>query len=67
MKKLFKIIGIYLSLIVISESCSPQHYLISDIEFNGATIDSRNKEKEYNTFTQTDVLKKDIIFIIKYT
>jgi hypothetical protein len=66
MKKLFKIIGIYLSLIVISESCSPQHYLISDIEFNGATIDSRNKEKEYNTFTQTDVLKKDIIFMIKY-
>ncbi|WP_264563941.1 hypothetical protein [Flavobacterium sp. N3904] len=66
MRKLFKIIGIYLFLIVMSECWSPQHYLISDIEFNGATIYKRDKEKEFYIFTQTDVLKKDIIFRIRY-
>ncbi|MBF4473222.1 hypothetical protein [Flavobacterium sp. HJJ] len=66
MKKVFKIIGIYLLIIVLSESCSPQHYLISDIEFYGASIDVRNKEREYNTFTETNILKNEIIFIIGY-
>lgn len=66
MKKLFKFIGIYLCLIVMSECWSPQHYLISDIEFNGATVSERKKEREYNRFTQTNVLKNDLVFIITY-
>nr|WP_315258391.1 hypothetical protein [uncultured Flavobacterium sp.] len=65
MRKTLKIIGIYLFLIVANQSCSPDHYFISDIEFSGATISERNKEREKNHFTETDVLKNDIIFIIR--
>ena len=55
-----------LFLIVLNQSCwPPDHYFISDIEFSGATISERNKEREKNRFTETDVLKNDIVFIIR--
>ncbi len=66
MKKTLKIIGIYLFLIVASQSCSPEHYLISSIEFNGATVSERKNERELNNFKQTNVLKNDIVFIVSY-
>ncbi|PKB18449.1 hypothetical protein [Flavobacterium sp. 5] len=66
MKKILKIIGIYLFLIVVNQSCLNEHDYISDIEFSGATGSNLNNEKNYNYFTKTDVLKNDIIFIIGY-
>lgn len=67
MKKVLKIIGIYLLLIVANQSCwPPDHSLISDIEFNGAILRKTAKERANNQFDQTDVLKNDIVFMIRY-
>ncbi len=66
MRKALKILVIYLFLTVISQSCSPDHFLISNIEFNGATLSERNNQREYNNFKQTDILKNDIVFIVSY-
>jgi hypothetical protein len=67
MKKALQILGIYLFLIFVSQSCwPPDHSLISDIEFNGATLHKRDKERANNQFDKTDVLKNDIIFMIRY-
>ena len=66
MRKALKILVIYLFLTVISQSCSPDHFLISNIEFNGATLSERNNQRDYNNFKQTDILKNDIVFIVSY-
>ena len=66
MRKTLKIIGIYLFLIVVNQSCVSDHYYISDLEFYGATVSERKEKKELNTLTQTDILKNDIVFIVKY-
>lgn len=66
MKKTLNFIGIYLLILVLSESCTPEHYYISDIEFNGVKVSEINNEKNYNYFTNTDILKNDIVFIIGY-
>lgn len=66
MKKTLNFIGIYLLIIVFSQSCTPDHYYISDIEFNGAKVSEINNEKNYNYFTNTNLLKNDIVFIIGY-
>lgn len=65
MRKTFKILGIYLFLIVLNQSCwPPDHYYIFDIDFNGATVSENNNKKNYNYLTKSDVLKNDIVFII---
>ncbi len=66
MRKTLKILGIYLFLIVVNQCCKPDHYYISDIEFNGAKVSETDKGKNYNYFTKTDVLKDDIVFTIGY-
>jgi hypothetical protein len=66
MIKILKILGIYLLLTVLSQSCSPEHFLISGIEFNGATVCERNSQREHNSFIKKDILKNDIVFIVSY-
>ena len=66
MIKILKILGIYLLLTVLSQSCSPEHFLISGIEFNGATVSERNSQRENNSFLKKDILKNDIVFIVSY-
>jgi hypothetical protein len=66
MNKALKILGFYLILVFISGSCSPDHFVITGIEFNGAKISERRNEREYNQFTQTNLLKNEIIFTLIY-
>lgn len=59
-------VSIYLFLIVLSNSCTPEHYLISDIDFSSATIKDRNDRREFNNYLPTNIFKNDIVFIISY-
>ncbi|REG90442.1 hypothetical protein [Flavobacterium aquicola] len=65
MRKILKITGIYLLLIILDFSCAPpEHVLINGIEFNSATIKDRKDQREFNNYVETSVFKNDIVFII---
>lgn len=65
MRKILKIIGIYLLLIIIDYSCvPPEHVLINNIEFDSATIKDKREQREFNNYIETSIFKNDIVFII---
>jgi hypothetical protein len=66
MNKALKMLGIYLILVVVSGSCSPDHFLITGVDFSGAKAIERKNDREYNQFTQTNLLKDEIIFTLRY-
>ncbi|MBF4470126.1 hypothetical protein [Flavobacterium sp. HJJ] len=66
MRKIIKIICVYLVIIFLSNSCTPDHLLISDIDFTSASIKERKDRREFNDYLPTSIFKKDIVFIISY-
>lgn len=66
MKKVGALYGFYLLLMVVSQSCRPEHYRITGIKFSGATIAKRDAEMQANYYTPTDTFTNDIVFVVSY-
>ncbi|CAD0007598.1 MULTISPECIES: hypothetical protein [Flavobacterium] len=65
MKKIFKITGIYLLLIILDFGCTPpEHVIINDIEFRSVTIKERKENHQYNSYVDTSVFKNEIVFAV---
>ena len=65
MKKFLKIVGIYLLLIIIGNSCSPpEEVIINDIIFLSATIQERKEDRAFNDYVGTTIFKNDVVFAI---
>ena len=66
MKRIAAIIGLYLILYVATNSCRQEHFRITDIRFESATLDKKQDDIQQNHYVPTTVFVKDIVFIISY-
>ena len=66
MRKILKITGIYLLLIILDFSCTPpdDHVLITDISFKSATIKNKKSDRAFNDYVETSIFRNDIVFAI---
>lgn len=66
MKKLISIILLFSIFLLPQFSCNKLHYLISDINFSGATLSKKGDEPYWNIYKQTNVFTKDLVFVISH-
>ncbi|MBW8331977.1 MAG: hypothetical protein K0M40_08150 [Prolixibacteraceae bacterium] len=66
MKRIAAIIGLYFVLFVMNISCRREHFLITGIRFESATLDKEKAEMRFNDYVPTSVFTKDIVFVISY-
>src|SRR6187431_1148963 len=66
MKKAIKVYGVYLLILVFFGACEDEHFLITGVDFNGATLRNLGTEPQFNNFNWTDTFTNDIVFIVSY-
>ncbi|MGE5447133.1 MAG: hypothetical protein ACM3PR_02145 [Bacteroidales bacterium] len=66
MKRITAILGLYIYLFIANQGCRPEHFLITDIRIESATLKDKDDERQFNYYIDTTVFTKDIVFIISY-
>jgi hypothetical protein len=66
MKNKLTFIIIFFVVLSLGKGCSPEHFIINNIDFNAAIVSKKHDRKEFTVYNCTSSIKDKLIFILSY-